>query len=98
MNGLHVDSGNMNSQGLNTVSNAESFANEISNLSSNVDSLMSIWRGMAATTFKEAVDEQIINLNSFRELLTLLGEKISEGARHFDETEEENASMASNLF
>lgn len=98
MSGLHVDAGSMNSQGLNTISNAESFANEISNLSSNVDSLMSIWRGMAASTFKEAVDEQIINLNSFRELLTLLGEKITEGARHFDETEEENASMASNLF
>ena len=98
MSGLHVDAGSMNSQGLNTISNAESFANEISNLGSNVDSLMSIWRGMAATTFKEAVDEQIINLNSFRELLSLLGEKITECARHFDETEEENASMASNLF
>lgn len=98
MSGLHVDAGNMNSQGINTVSNAESFANEISNLSSNVDSLMSIWRGLAANNFKEAVDGQIVNLNSFRELLSLLGEKISEGARHFDDTEQDNASAASSLF
>ena len=73
MNGLHVDSGNMNSQGLNTISNAESFANEINSLDSNVNALMGIWRGIAATTFKETVDAQIVNLNSFREVLSLLG-------------------------
>ena len=98
MNGLHVDSGNMNSQGLNTISNAESFANEISNLDGNVNSLMNIWRGIAASNFKEAVDAQIVNLNAFREVLSLLGEKIVDGARRFDETEEENATNASRLF
>ena len=98
MSGLHVDSGNMNAEGLNTVSNAESFANEISNLDSNVNSLMSIWRGEAATKFKGVVDEQVVNLNSFKEVLSLLGEKIIAGARRFDENEEETANAASNLF
>lgn len=98
MSGLHVDAGSMNTQGMNTISNAETFASEINNLSGNVDSLMSIWRGLAATTFKGQVDEQIVNLNQFKELLNLLGEKITQGARHFDETEEENASAAANLF
>ena len=41
---------------------------------------------------------EIANLNEFKELLNLLGEKIMQGARLFDETEEENASAASNLF
>ena len=98
MSGLHVDSWSMNTQGMNTISNSESFASEINNLSSNVNSLMSIWRGLAATQFKEATDEQIVNLNSFKDLLLMLGEKITEGARRFNDTEEENASMASRLF
>ena len=98
MSGLHVDSGNMNTQGMNTVNSAETFANEINSLTSNIDSLMSIWRGLAATTFKGEADEQIVYLNEFKELLNLLGEKIMQGARTFDETEEANASAAANLF
>lgn len=98
MSGLHVDPESMNSQGLNTVDNAESFANEIHNLSTNVESLMSIWKGVSANSFKEATDSQVVNLNSFRELLTVLGEKISEGAHNFDDTEQQNASAAKNLF
>ena len=98
MSGLYVNSANMNTEGMNTVSNSQSLANEIANLDGNVNSLMSIWRGAAANSFKEVVDAQIVNLNSFREVLTLLGEKIIDGARRFDETEEENASNASRLF
>lgn len=98
MAGLHVDADGMNSYGVSTINNAESFASEISNLSSNVDSLMSIWRGLSANSFKDATDSQIVNLNSFRELLTVLGEKITEGARRFDDTEQQNASAAKNLF
>ena len=36
MSGLHVDAGSMNTQGMNTISNAETFASEINNLSGNV--------------------------------------------------------------
>ena len=88
----------MNSQGMNTISSAEDLANQITSLNSNVDSLMSIWRGLAATEFKEVVDSQIVNLKEFQQLLNLLGEKITQGARHFDETEQDNASRASSLF
>lgn len=98
MSGLHVDAGSMNTQGMNTISNAESFASEISKLSSNVDSLMTIWRGLSANEFKEATDSQVANLNSFKELLNLMGERITEGAKRFDQTEQDNASMASNLY
>ena len=92
MSGLHLDASGMNTQGTSTVASAETFSSEINNLSSNVDSLMSIWRGLAATTFKSEVDQQIANLNEFKEILNLLGEKIMQGARLFDQTEEENAS------
>ena len=98
MSGLHVDAGNMNSQGMNTISSSEDLGNQITNLNGNVDSLMSIWRGLAASEFKEAVDSQIVNLREFQQLLNLLGEKITQGARHFDETEQDNASRAANLF
>lgn len=98
MSGLHVDASNMNTQGINTVNNSESLGDEIGALKTNVENLMTIWRGPAASEFNGVVDEQIANLQEFRDLLNTLGEKISEGARHFNDVEEENASMASHLF
>ena len=98
MSGLYVDSGNMNTQGINTVTNANDFFNEINQLVSHVDSLMQIWNGSAAQTFKQSVDSQVVNLKEFEKILELLGEKIIEGARNFDATEEENAAAARNLY
>lgn len=98
MSGLHVDAGAMNSSGRNTVSLSQDLGAQINGLTNNVNSLMGIWRGLAAEEFKMAVEQQISNLKDFEELINLLGEKITQGARVFDETEEENATMASNLF
>ncbi len=98
MSGLHVDSGTMNAQGINTISSAQELENQISNLNSNVEGLMMIWRGPAASEFKTAFDQQLSNLRSFQELLNELGERITAGARKFDQTEEENIARASGLF
>ena len=98
MSGLYVDSSNMEASGSRTLEDAETFANQINELSSNVDSLMTIWRSASATKFKEATEEQAANLNSFREVLTIFGDKIRENAKRFDQIEEENTSNASNLF
>jgi len=98
MSGLHVDASGMNSSGRNTVSLSQDLGSQINNLTNNVNSLMGIWRGISAEEFKMVVEQQISNLKEFQDLLNLLGEKITQGARVFDETEEDNASMASNLF
>lgn len=98
MSGLHVDASNMNTQGVNTVNNSEVLGDEISALKANVENLMTIWRGPAASEFNGVVDEQVANLQEFKNLINTLGEKISEGARHFNDVEEENSSMASHLF
>lgn len=98
MSGLHVDASNMNTQGVNTVNNSQVLGDEISALKTNVDNLMTIWRGPAASEFNNVVEEQIDYLQQFRDLLNELGDKISEGARHFNDVEEDNASMASHLF
>lgn len=98
MPGLHVDASSMNTQGVNTVNNSESLGDEIGALRTNVENLMTIWKGPAASEFNGVVDGQIANLQEFRNLLNTLGEKISEGARYFSDVEEENASRASHLF
>ena len=98
MSGLYVDSGNMNAQGINTVANANDFLNEINVLVANVESLMNIWKGTAAESFKQSVDAQVVNLKEFEKILEILGEKIIEGAKDFDTTEDENAAAARNLF
>lgn len=98
MSGLHVDTAAMDVNGRDTVANAEFFQNELSGLRSNVDSLMTIWRGISATEFNNSYLEQAANLDKFGCLLVDLGEAISKSASILNKTEEENASAGSHLF
>ncbi len=98
MAGLHADTAAMDVNGRDTVANAEFFQNELSGLRSNVDSLMTIWRGISATEFNNSYLEQAANLDKFGRLLVDLGEAISKSASILNKTEEENASAGSHLF
>ena len=98
MSGLHADTAAMDVNGRDTVANAEFFQNELSGLRSNVDSLMTIWRGISATEFNNSYLEQAANLDKFGRLLVDLGEAISKSASILNKTEEENASAGSHLF
>lgn len=98
MSGLSVNTGAMDANGKQTVANAEEFANELASLRSNIDGLMSIWRGSSAIKFNESYEAQAQNLNAFQELLNQLGEAISRGANILDKTEEDNASAGAHLF
>lgn len=98
MAGLHADTAAMDVNGRDTVANAEFFQNELSGLRGNVDSLMTIWRGISATEFNNSYLEQAANLDKFGRLLVDLGEAISKSASILNKTEEENASAGSHLF
>lgn len=98
MSGLHADTAAMNTNGKDTVANAEYFSNELSSLHNNVDGLMTIWRGISATEFNNSYQEQAQNLQAFQQLLNELGESISKSAQILNTTEEENAAAGANLF
>lgn len=98
MSGLHADTAGMNTNGKDTVANAEYFSNELSSLRNNVEGLMSIWRGLSATEFNNSYQEQAQNLQAFQQLLNELGEGISKSAQILNTTEEENAAAGANLF
>ncbi len=98
MSGLHADTAGMNTNGKDTVANAEYFSNELSSLRNNVEGLMSIWRGLSATEFNNSYQEQAQNLQAFQQLLNELGESISKSAQILNTTEEENAAAGANLF
>lgn len=98
MAGLQANTGAMNTNGKDTVANAELFANEISSLRTNVDGLMTLWRGLSANEFQKSFEAQAENLNKFRALLNELGEAISQGANILNRTEEENASAGARLY
>lgn len=98
MAGLQANTGAMNTNGKDTVANAELFANEISSLRTNVDGLMTLWRGLSANEFQKSFEAQAENLNRFRALLNELGEAISQGANILNRTEEENASAGARLY
>ncbi len=98
MSGLHADTSAMNTNGKDTVANAEYFSNELANLRNNVDGLMTIWRGLSANEFNKSYEEQAQNLQAFQQLLNELGENISKSASILNQTEEENAQAGANLF
>lgn len=98
MTGLYANTSAMNNNGKDTVAQAEYFANELSSLRSNVERLMTIWKGLSANEFNGSYEEQSRNLNNFQQLLNDLGEGISRSADILNRAEEENASAGSHLF
>lgn len=97
-NGIFVAPEIMDEQGRRTAELAVQLEGQIDQLKNNKSALLDIWKGGAATSFGESVDSQILNLNKFKELINELGEKISDGANTFNDTEEENTSAGRNLF
>ncbi len=98
MSGLHADTGAMNLNGKETVTNAEYFQNELASLRNNIEGLMTIWRGLSANEFNKSYEQQAQNLQAFQQLLNELGEGISKSAQILNTTEEENAAAGANLF
>lgn len=98
MNGLHANTGAMDSDGRDTVVNAEYYQNELSSLRNNVEGLMTLWKGISATEFNNSYLEQATTFNEFGQLLSDLGEAISKSAGILNRTEEDNASAGSHLF
>ncbi len=98
MTGLYANTSAMNNNGRDTVAQAEHFATELTSLRSNVERLMTIWKGLSANEFNGSYEEQSRNLNNFQQLLNDLGEGISKSAEILNRTEEENASAGSHLF
>lgn len=98
MSGLHADTGAMSSNGTSTIQCAEAYANELRSLKGNMENLMTIWTGPAATKFNEAYTAQAENFDAFQQLLNELGEKIVEASNTLNNTEEDNASGVNGLF
>lgn len=98
MSGLQADTGGMNANGESTIQNAETFANELTSLKGNMESLMAIWSGPSASKFNDAYLEQAENFDDFQQLLNELGEKIVEASNKLNMAEEENTSAVGNIF
>ena len=98
MSGLHADTGAMDLNGKDTVTNAEYFASELVSLRNNIEGLMTIWRGLSANEFNKSYEVQAQNLSAFQQLLNELGEAISRSANILNQTEEDNANAGAHLF
>lgn len=98
MSGLHANTGEMNANGNSTVNCASDFAAELASLRSNVDNLMNIWKGPAASSFNNAFVEQATNFDNFQALLNELGERIINAANILNSADEDAASEAGRLF
>lgn len=97
-NGLGANTSSINQDGRRVVNASEELGSEIANLTSNVDNLMGIWRGESANSFKSSFEEQKVNLEKFRELLSELGTGITVAGDTLQETEEENTARGRSLF
>ncbi len=97
-NGIYVSPEVMEEQGNNTVALANQLEGQINQLKVSKNALLDIWRGASATSFNESVELQLNNLNSFKDLINELGEKIITGAHTFSDAEEANAAEGRSLF
>ena len=97
-NGIHVDPAAMELRGKNTLNLAEELKSQIDSLNTNKENLLGIWSGDAATSFSEAVQAQVKNLDNFKLLIEEMGNKIISGAGIFHENEQENADETKKLF
>lgn len=96
--GLQVQAGSMKSDGDKTIGSAEDFLNEINNLRNNIEALMRIWNGPAASAFNSSFLEQADNLNQFQQVLNTRGENIVTSSQILNRNEEDLAAAGSHLF
>lgn len=96
--GLQVQAGSMKDDGEKTIGSAEDFLNEINNLRNNIDALMRIWNGPAASAFNSSFLDQADNLNEFQQRLNNRGEDIVASAQILNRNEEDLAAAGSHLF
>ena len=98
MSGLQANTGGMNQNGQATITNADYLQTELTSLARNVEGLMGIWRGMAASQFGQSFQEASRYFGAFQQLLNELGEGITKAAGILHNTEEDNASAGAHLF
>ena len=96
-NGLNVNAGGMSGDGKRTIQSSEEFGQELNNLKSKIEELLSMWHGEASMEFNKSYEVHNEKLKLFQELLNELGNKIVLGSKIFDETEEANAAAAGRL-
>ena len=96
--GLHVQAGNMNQDGSNTINSSNDFLNEIHGLESSAAELLGIWRGPAANAFRNSFEGKTAQLMSFKNLLEQRGENIQTAAGILQKNEDELTAQATNMF
>lgn len=67
------------------------------NYSSQVDSHLSSWNGMAKTSFTNANTEQVRQVGETSKYISALGEFVKTASQKIEELEEELANFASNM-
>ncbi len=96
-NGFKANPEGVRINGQKVISEAENLFDELSNLENNVNSLMGIWKGEAANSFKASFDEYQTLFKNFQLTLNDLGEATVKSSQIFQDAEAENARIASDL-
>ena len=94
MSGINVSPAEMNQRGQQTVQHGYDFETELNSLASNIQALMGVWTGDAASKFNSSFEEINTTFTGFKEKIIALGQSISTGASILDNTEQENTDLA----
>ena len=96
--GLHVQAGQMNQDGSNTINSANDFLNQIHGLESSVAELLGIWKGPAAGAFRNSFEGKTDQLMAFKNLLEERGENIQTASNILQNNEDELTARANTMF
>lgn len=93
-NTITVNTATLRSKASELRSQNKNFKNQISNLTTQENSLNSMWDGDANTAFHNAFNKDITQMNNFYNAIEKYCTTLEEIAKQYDSTEKANQSIA----
>ncbi len=95
--GIHAEPFEIVQDGKNLVSKAEELRIQLKKFEENINGLMSVWKGDAATSLSNVYNDFKPQLSSFCEMLNSKGKALYTAGNSLGQTEADNAEAAGRL-
>lgn len=95
-NGTYTETQEIRNSGGNVTDRSAEMADEIRRMNAQFQNAESVWKGQAFESLKGTFTNFESIFKSYSDMFDELGEGIKQSAASFEETEEENISLASN--
>lgn len=97
LSGIYAEPFEIVQDGINLVAKAGELSIQLKKFEENINGLMSVWKGDAATSLSNVYNELKPQLSSFCEMLNSKGHALDAAGNSLGQTEDDNAAAANRL-